>query len=59
MAEADSLGRSEVRVSLNGAELGTLVRQRSYFGTVHQLAVEWGEGRAFVLCVAGKECVVF
>jgi hypothetical protein len=41
LAEADSLGRSEVRVSLDGAELGTvLVRPRRYFGTVHQLTVE-------------------
>ncbi len=41
LAEADSLGCSEVRVSLDGAELGTvLVRPRRYFGTVHQLTVE-------------------
>jgi hypothetical protein len=43
LAEADSLGRSGVRVSLDGAELCTvLVRPRRYFGTVHQLAVERG-----------------
>ena len=53
MAEADSLGRSEVRVSLNGAELGTLVRPRRYFGTMHQLAVEWGANAP--LCYVAPE----
>ena len=60
MAGADSLGRTGVRVSLDGAELCTvLVLPRRYFGTVHQLAEITGGGRASVLSVAGKECVAF
>ena len=60
LAAADSLGRSEVRVLLNGAELGTvLVRPRRFFGTVHQLAVERGADAPFCYLLPGKNVLRF
>ena len=44
IANADSLGRSNVTVRLNGVVLGQIeVVPRRYYGTVYELAIERGE----------------
>ena len=57
---ADSLGRSEVRVLLNGAVLGTvLVRPRRYYGTVHEIAIERGRDAPLCYLTSGDNILRF
>ncbi|MFT5373461.1 MAG: hypothetical protein ACI906_000276 [Candidatus Latescibacterota bacterium] len=57
---ADSLGRSNVTVRLNGAVLGRIeVVPRRYYGTVYELFVERGEEAPLCLLRAGENVLRF
>lgn len=57
---ADSLGRSNVTVRLNGVVLGRIeVVPRRYYGTVYELAVERGQDAPLCLLRAGENVLRF
>lgn len=57
---ADTLGVSEVTISLNDFELGTLlVRPQQYFGTIYAVNYSRDHGRSLLVLPAGRNALRF
>lgn len=57
---ADSLGRTDATISLNGVDLAALcVRPQRYFGTIHRVALRRDHGRPLLVLNAGSNVLRF